>query len=205
MVHGVVVATSYRKNCIRTRTVDIDKPMKRTGHSQIHLLEKYSSEPEQLSSLLKLLLTISISKREGHDKLTRCGKMSTNWPNVQVFWRCGRLMQNRKSTLRGLVSKNITIRVEIFQKCRSFLQNFWNTLNRSGWPYMKHGFWKMRFSVKRWVWCYCCSYWCYWCYCGSYWVWCYCGSHWVSCYCGSYWAIYVSGWWGIEARNKFMY
>ena len=40
MVDGVVVAASYRKNCLRTQTVDIDKPMKETGHSQIHLLEK---------------------------------------------------------------------------------------------------------------------------------------------------------------------
>ena len=78
MVDGVVVAASYRKNCLRTRTVGIDKPMKRTGHSQIHLLEKEWSEPEQVSSLLKLLLTVSIAKREGHDKLRRCGKMSIN-------------------------------------------------------------------------------------------------------------------------------
>ena len=40
MVDGVVVAASYRKNCLRARTVDIDKAMKKTGHSQIHLLEK---------------------------------------------------------------------------------------------------------------------------------------------------------------------
>ena len=72
--------------------------------------------------------------------------------------------------------------MKIFRKCRSLLQKFWNTLNLTGWPYMKHGFWKMRFSVKRWVSCYCRSYWCYWCYCSSYWVWC----HW-----GSYWAIYM--------------
>ena len=78
MADGVVVAASYRKNCLQTRTLGIDKPMKRTGHSQIHLLEKERSEPEQVSSLLKLLLTISISKRQIHDKLRRCGKMSIN-------------------------------------------------------------------------------------------------------------------------------
>ena len=77
MVDGVVVAASYRKNCLRTRTVSIDKPMKRTGHSQI-FVGKESSEPEQVSSLLRLLLTISTSKREGHDKLRRHGKMSIN-------------------------------------------------------------------------------------------------------------------------------
>ena len=40
MVDGVVVVASYRKNCLRTQIVGIDKLMKRTGHSQIHLLEK---------------------------------------------------------------------------------------------------------------------------------------------------------------------
>ena len=102
MVDTGVIATSYRKNCFWTRTVGIDKPMKRTGHSQIHLLEKEWSDPEQVSSLLKLLLIISISKREGHDKLRRCSKISINWPNAQVSWRWGWLMQNRKSTLHGL-------------------------------------------------------------------------------------------------------
>ena len=102
MVGRGVIATSYWKNCFWTRTVGIDKPMKRTGHSQIHLLEKEWSDPEQVSSLLKLLLIISISKREGHDKLRRCSKISINWPNAQVSWRWGWLMQNRKSTLHGL-------------------------------------------------------------------------------------------------------
>ena len=106
MADGVVVAASYRKNCLRTWTVGIDKLMKRMGHSQIHLLEKEWSDPEQVSSLLKLLLAISTSKREGRDKLRRCGKMSINWPNAQVFWRCGQLMQNRKSTLHGLTPGN---------------------------------------------------------------------------------------------------
>ena len=35
MVDGVVVAASYRKNCLRLRTVGINKPIKRKGHSQI--------------------------------------------------------------------------------------------------------------------------------------------------------------------------
>ena len=102
MVDGVVVTASYRKDYLWTRTVGMGKPIKRTRHSQIHLLENEWNEPKQVSSLLKLLPTISISKREGHDILRRCGKMSINWPNVHVFRRRRRLMQNRKSTLRGL-------------------------------------------------------------------------------------------------------
>ena len=78
MVDGVVVAASYRKNCLRLRTVGINKPIKRKGHSQIDCWKRSEREPEQVSSLLRLLLTISISKREDHDKLRRCSKMSKN-------------------------------------------------------------------------------------------------------------------------------
>ena len=129
MVDGVVATASYRKNCLRTQTVGIDKPIKWTGHSQIHLLEKEWSEPEQVSSLVKLLLSISILKREGHDKLSRCSKMSINWPNAQDFWRCRQLMQNRKSILCGLM-----IRLAFFWTVNSSALWFTsNQMTEDGW------------------------------------------------------------------------
>ena len=51
IVDEVDVAASYKKNCLQTRTVGIDKAIKRAGHSQIHLLEKEGSESEQVSLL----------------------------------------------------------------------------------------------------------------------------------------------------------
>ena len=60
MVNVVVIGASYRKNCLQTQTVVIDKLMKRTGYSQINLLEKEWIGPEQ--GKVKV-------KREGHDKL----------------------------------------------------------------------------------------------------------------------------------------
>ena len=37
------------------------------------------------------IITTFISKRERHDKLRQCAKMSINWPNTQVFGRCSSL------------------------------------------------------------------------------------------------------------------
>ena len=51
IVDGVDVAAFYKKNCLQTWTVGIDTAIKRSGPSQIHLLEKEASESEQVSLL----------------------------------------------------------------------------------------------------------------------------------------------------------